>query len=613
MTVLISQRPGVAALFSFLPSFNWPSLTCFLAMHLFKRARSATARGAGANDPNTDPRSTNDLTVSRTLTTLATHHYSYSTQSIGKKISSRFEEDTPQPTEFVLPCPSEVLIQSLITYCSFFQHPREPEFPSGLSPPPRNPSRHTLNTYENHSDLYTSNSLNTYSFGAAPSSPAFRSSPLDPLFLVPDEVDLDDSHLTTDTTPRPSVVGVGYHDSSRSPNSHSDSPLPPGINAPSKDVYKSETVSIHTFGGSSSSLSSSFIPGSSGSNAWTSPHVLSISSSTPHSSGNDLTSSEDDDVDHVHPFSSDAEDKSSPPSPVQREQVSPVYLSDDDLYVYDDYHDDSNKSELPQRKGSLAIPIPSPSHDNYHEKEGNVSAVRRASRSLDELVSFSSAKTSEASCGTDTNTVTPQASSSFPQSEYEIENVRKKSLPPIALSVNGSDPASTSTNNFEFDASWMDRIGRTGITGFNCDEMADIVHGSPSLSPFARKNSVPYIGRRHSTFSTATVDIMLKNIHTWNIDSLKYQDQRRLWVFVKEGTDSRLPIKERPGISSLFSGRSPAVHDNDIAPFVDQPYIQKERKPFEKSWKGIPLDAEEFWKNGWSGRFRVMRRNTSSM
>jgi len=576
-------------------------------MHLFKRARSATARGAAANDPDTprDSRSMNDLTVS------ATHNYSYSAQSIGKKIYSRLEEDTPQPTEFVLLCPSEVPIRSLITYRSFFQYPREPEFPSGLSPPPRYPPRHTLNTYENHSDLYTSNSLNTYSFGAAPSSPAFRVSPLDPLFLVPDEVDPDDNHLTTDMTPRPSVVGDG----SRSPNSHSDdlqqSPRLPGLHASSKDVYKSETASIHTFGGSSSSLSSSYVPGPSGSNAWTSPHVFSISSSTHPSSGNDLTSSEDDDVDHVHPFSSDAEDKSSPPSPpspVQRERVSPVYISDDDLYISDDEGDDEpNKSELPQRKGSIAIPIPSPSHDDYHEREGSVSAVRRASRSLDELVSFSSAKTSEASCGTGTNTVTPQASSSFPQSEYEIENVRKKSLPPITLSA---DP--TSTDTFGFDASWMDRIGRTGITGFNSDEMADIVHGSP-LSSYARKNSVPYIGRRHSTFSTVTVDIMLKNIHTWNIDSQKYQDQRRLWIFVKEGIDSRLAVKERPGISNLFSGRSPAAHDNVIAPFVDQVYIQKERKPFEKSWKGIPLDAEESWKNGWSGKFRVMRRNTSSM
>lgn len=467
--------------------------------------------------------------------------------------------------------------------------------------------------------MYTINSLNSYSFGAAP-SPAVSSSPLDPLFLVPDEVDPDDSHLLTDVTPRPSVAGVGYHDDSGPPNSQSgdlDQPSPPGIIS-TRDIHESDTASIHTFGGSSTSVSSSYVPGPNESVAWTSSHVSSNSSSTPQSSGNDLTSSEEDE-DQVHPFSSDAEDKSLPSSPGQRERVSPVYLSDDDLDIYDDEGDnhpvETNQPELPHRKGSLAIPIPSPSHDNHHEKEGSISSVRRASRSLDELVFFSSAKTSEGSCGTDTTTLTPQPSSSVPQSDYEIENVRKKSLPPITLSIAVSDPASASTsnaNNLGFDATWVEGFGRTGITGFNSEEMADIIHGPSSVSSVARKNSVLYSGRRHSTFSTTTVDIMLKNIHAWNVGSQKYQDQRRLWVFVKEGADLRLPTKERPGISNLFSSRSGAVQDTNfdvIAPFVDQTYVQKERKT---TWKGMPLETEEFWQNGWSGKFRVLRKNTSS-
>jgi hypothetical protein len=39
---------------------------------------------------------------------------------------------------------------------------------------------------------------------------------------------------------------------------------------------------------------------------------------------------------------------------------------------------------------------------------------------------------------------------------------------------------------------------------------------------------------------------------------------------------------------------------------------EKEKKVPKESWKGMPLGMEEYWINGWSGRFRVSRRNTSS-
>jgi hypothetical protein len=51
-----------------------------------------------------------------------------------------------------------------------------------------------------------------------------------------------------------------------------------------------------------------------------------------------------------------------------------------------------------------------------------------------------------------------------------------------------------------------------------------------------------------------------------------------------------------------------------IAPFLDHAHLQreKEKKISKEYWKGTPLGVEEYWMNGWSGRLRVSRRNTSS-
>jgi hypothetical protein len=108
---------------------------------------------------------------------------------------------------------------------------------------------------------------------------------------------------------------------------------------------------------------------------------------------------------------------------------------------------------------------------------------------------------------------------------------------------------------------------------------------------------------------------MLRNIQAWNSSSQKYQDQRRLWVFEKENYDSMLPPRERPSVSYFFSSRSNTMTDASlIAPFLDHAHMQreKEKKMPKDSWKGMPLGMEEYWMNGWSGRFRVSRRNTSS-
>jgi hypothetical protein len=267
----------------------------------------------------------------------------------------------------------------------------------------------------------------------------------------------------------------------------------------------------------------------------------------------------------------------------------------------DIYDDEGETDAYPtHHKGSAPIPI-------GNTTSGSVVALRRASRSLDELRSFSFAKPSGIAGTLGETTMPVPASSSVPQSEYEIENVRKKSLPPIAPTTAGPNQTPPLPDNAALDLSWMENFGRTGIVGFNNDDMADIVGRNDS--PTSDKSNI----RRQSTFSTTTVDIMLKNIQAWNSSSQKYQDQRRLWLFEKENYDSMLPPRERTSISYFFSSRSNTMTDaNPIAPFLDHGYVQREKKVPKESWKGMPLGTEEYWMSGWSGRIRVSRRNTSS-
>lgn len=462
-------------------------------------------------------------------------------------------------------------------------------------PPPRKSTRGAITTYDNHPDLYARNNLDTFVFGTGPPSSVSRLSPVDPNF-IPDEQESEDTHLA-DTTPRPSLIAsasLNQRTVTQVPASIHQSEELSGINP----LYQSDTSSVHTFGHSHASASASSLVGPGDSRRDLLSRASSHSSSAPHT-GNESTSSDDEYMDHIHPLSSD---------PWQRNRLkasSPLFLSDDELDIYDD--DGEKEVDLTRRKGSAAIPIASTS-------SGSAISLRRGSRSLDELHSTLSTRPSGSSASrTSCGTIVPvPASSSVPQSEYEIENVRKKSLPPIAAPAAVSNHSLTPTGNVALDLSWMENFGRHGIVGFNNDDMADIVgsNDSPSTDGNATSNV-----RRHSTFSTTTVDIMLKNIQAWNSGSQKYQDQRRLWIFEKETYNSVLPPRERTSISYFFSSRSNTVTDASlIAPFLDPGQMQKEKekKVPTEVWKGLPLGTEEFWMNGWSGRCRVTRRNTSS-
>src|SRR5258708_36952982 len=219
---------------------------------------------------------------------------------------------------------------------------------TGLPHPPRKRVRGVVNTYDNHPDLYARNNLDTFVFGAGAPSHGYTPSLLDPN-SIRGEQDSEDSHLAPDITPRPSVIG-NVPLSQRSDNS---TPTPtydefPGISHSGSQcdrrsvhtfghssVYTFGHSSIHTFGHSSASASVSSLVGPIDSGASLLSPASSHSSSTPNTN-NDFTStsSDDDDMDHTHPLSSDVEDV--PWRPNRQKSPSPLFLSDEELDIYED-------------------------------------------------------------------------------------------------------------------------------------------------------------------------------------------------------------------------------------------------------------------------------------
>ncbi|KAF9004415.1 hypothetical protein BDZ89DRAFT_1080620 [Hymenopellis radicata] len=119
--------------------------------------------------------------------------------------------------------------------------------PNANLPPPPNSSPAAFKSYS-HADLYTVNSLNSFSFGNAHSGGSVSASPVSPL----DDSTDDDSIAAFDVTPRPSVVDNPQPVvSSRRSHSSQNSP------GPSRRKRSPSTASHHTFGTSSASASAS--------------------------------------------------------------------------------------------------------------------------------------------------------------------------------------------------------------------------------------------------------------------------------------------------------------------------------------------------------------------
>ncbi|KAJ3493999.1 hypothetical protein NLJ89_g10901 [Agrocybe chaxingu] len=569
-------------------------------------------------------------------------------------------------------------------------------------PPPRPSSRSAKMTYASHPELYTQNDLNTFSFGAPhPTSPASLSPSVDPLSRNRDETDSDEVVLISDTTPRPSVVG-------QHPRSHQSHPslpedglhsLPPPRRKQSNRAPRtkekshdrdSDAASVHTFGTSSASASVSSLSRPSRSNSRARSRKGGYSSTTPQTSATDMTSDEDD-MDRRHPLPPEPLDPSDvPPRILLREQESTLYLSEEDFDGYADDDDNDNDGieiesavhdasdwgtfldyrsssresiagSYSQRRGSIPVPIPHAPSDRYlvehRARENSLATLRRPSRSLEDLHSFSFAQASgspSSAVGRGDDRPLPPAPTSVPESEGDWRDLRKRSiqrdkdLPPITIqhSASATTPAGASSsktitanclqssNGFsvsELDTSWM-QYGVNGLVGFNMDEVADIVGEGglngrrPSAYSF-RKGSAASTFRRHSTISNTNVDIMHRNILVWG--NQRFLDQRHMWTFKREvdrvdnehdRRQNAHPDRERPSISTLFNSRpsTATVTEGAIPSFLmDGPPPEKEKKPSSKDksqkepWRGMALDSEEIWHNGASGKFRITRKNAT--
>ncbi|KDR75133.1 hypothetical protein GALMADRAFT_157006 [Galerina marginata CBS 339.88] len=508
-------------------------------MNIFKRTKSIVTKNPGRQQDSTSSSSSSrqplvqqtniDLLSSQSSLSSRDDHSSLSDPSsldsshskrlIARKISHR---DVEEPNK------------SKISHISP-SHSPEMQHSRGLAPPPRSPR----SAKPNYSDMYTQNDLQTFSFGAAPSTPASSSvpPPVDPLSRPRDEADSDELSLIPDTTPRPSVVGSHY------PRSHQSQPSgleewqpsfsptrikPPGKGARAEGKSRerdSDTMSTHTFGTSSASASVSSLPRLGGANSRADSRISGHSSTTPQTSANDLTSDEDEDMIGRHPLPPEPRDPSLANHFISPDQESSLYLSEEEFDGYEDfepeieidsvaneasdrgtYYDFSNPSresftmDQGERRGSLAMAIPNTSSDrsypDHRAREYSAVNTRRPSRSLEDLHSFSFAQGSgpysSVSRQADEHPP-PAAPTSVPESEGDWRDLRKRSiqrdkdLPPImpvassssmAVASNSSNPNTSSRGTSAmdgFDTSWLQEYGVNGVVGFDPSEMADIV------------------------------------------------------------------------------------------------------------------------------------------
>ncbi|KAF9050024.1 hypothetical protein BJ165DRAFT_976174 [Panaeolus papilionaceus] len=619
-------------------------------MNLFRRGNKSVKHSR--NDTTSMPASQNSFTPPPFSQTFASQSSSEvnAPRSLARKMLYRDQDDSSKPSS------------------SSSSQASDDGRPHG--PPPRTSSMNVKMDYNNHSELYTRNHLSTYTFGDAMSScPSIQDQQIDPLSKSRGDHDSDDLSSVPDTTPRPSVVAVTHH-----PRSH-QSQYPDFNNSRSRSSSRpkerdSDLASNSTFANSSASASVSSFSRPSESN-----HSRATSrsrrSTTPLTSANDLTSDEDElDSDGRHPIPSDFHDQEGPSHIRRGPQTSSLDLSEEDFP--DDSEQDSESEDhdhpnpLPleygNRRGSHAIPIPGNQTDGMYQegraRENSMATIRRPSKSMEDLHSFSFAQSSGVSAPPRADDHHPLsiAPNSVPQSEGDWREYRKRSmqrdmppthpqaitLNPGASSSNVSQTVSTSYHSSSsatasstvvatLDTSWMD-YGIKGVVDINPEEMADIVgeSGSGARSAFYSFRKGSATSRRASTISS-NVDIMHKNIAgAWA--SQKAKDQRHNWLFVKDkrshGDDDKGHShaasieRERPSISSLFrpstSGGGDSSGTHGAISFFPEPKEKEKSSGKEKErasgkdkpvWKGMPLDAEEIWANGTLGKYKVARKN----
>ena len=521
--------------------------------------------------------------------------------------------------------------------------------------------------------MYLQNTLNTFTFGAAP-PPSFSSRSVDPLTRPREEADSDELIYKADTTPRPSVVGpqpsrshVSQFHSTAGGTQCSLPSYPPSSARPLRgrsQTKDTDTASSHTFGMSSASASVSSLSSASGLSSLAGSQISEQSNNTPQTSTNELTS--DDDIDHRHPL---------PPNfvhdaPSRRSGAeSSTYLSEEDfdddsdfdqddqeIYVgsvnegsdcvsYFDHVNPSRESlhdsirmAYGERRGSLAIATSGMPSNRFHVhgryREDSTTTLRRPSKSLEYLRSSGMGEPSHP-------TEELLAPTSVPESEGDWRDLRKKSLQrdkdavlplvtasPMAAGITvayGSSPNPTpaSANNSAMsgiDTAWNNWAG--GITGFDQSEMNDIVAPMPTgRRPSERvlRRESTTSERRQSVVSCNSGDFFHKTLaRQWGGEG--YKDQQQKWTFQREKAD-RLQSEDEPrmrgdrerhSISNLFTPR-PSTAPTPGTGIFDWPdprdKASGKEKAKEQNWRGMAVDAEEWWFSHTNGRYKVNRKN----
>ncbi|EAU91752.2 hypothetical protein CC1G_04520 [Coprinopsis cinerea okayama7 len=515
--------------------------------------------------------------------------------------------------------------------------------------------------YASHPDLYTHNALNSFSFGAATSTSS-KSLSIDPL-SPRDDADSEEYRFKADTTPRPSLAGPSSHLPPNMPDPLSTivppSPRSPNLRlSPQHRRRRNSAASTNTFGTSSASASATSLSSN--------PRGGSVT--TPHTSANEFTSDdEDDQLEHHHPFtpndypsSSDSDeefddyderDDSDPEIDVSSE----IHEDVDRLSAFHNPSRDSFQSGFP-RKGSLAVPIPSPSIFEGRDREDSVATLRRPSRSLEDLKSDSLAQAQLHATRYGENRPVPQAPTSMPESDVDWRDLRRRSIQKEqdrarenqsqSATQHGSTarnetplssttaPGTSQTSVLDgFDSTWNINPA-TGIVDLDWDqsELADIVggfQGPRTAERSFRRNSSSTTdsGRRLSTTSINS-DPFTRHLNKWG--GQQYLDERAKWTFSREKADRAeshrmVNDRERTSISSLFNshsssfsgsssiiGSSTNFHDQ-IAPFRDRIGPKEKDKSREPGvWKGMAIDAEEWWSSYSNGRYKVVRKSMPS-
>jgi len=358
------------------------------------------------------------------------------------------------------------------------------------------------------------------------------------------------------------------------------------------------------------------------------PKTSEQSNNTPQISTNEPTS--DDDIDHRHPL---------PPNFAHDIASTRFGLSEEDFDDNSDFYDASDFDQYDQEiyvgsevyEGSDRASYFdhfNPSRESLHDSIRMAYGERRGSFAI------STSGMGEPSHPTE-ELLAPTA---VPESEGDWRDLQKKLLQrdkdgviPIGTAglmaagitvTYGSSPNPTpaSANNSGMsgiDTAWNNWAG--GITGFDQSEMNDIIAPMP---PGRQPSERVFWGesttseRRLSVVSSNSGDFFHKTLtRQWGGEGYKNQQQK--WTFQREKADclqsedepSMRGDRERRSISNLFSPRPSTPSAGIFDRHDPRDNASGKEKAKEQYWRGMAVDAEEWWFSHTNGRYKVNRKN----